>query len=574
MRKSAVSVLIIISAFVFILSGTQGCQSKKTAALPTPMPTSTPQPRLEKILFTYDGNLLWMDPDGNNRQEIFPDNTSKWFPSVSPDGWYVAYWVQTGKSYNLWVGDFKKRKAVQITFDSDGLDSDVQNFNNRNSCAWTADSQNVVYARANEIWKMNIEGYDQVSLTDTHNCISPAVSKDNRLVYVEKESETTSNLYIKNLDGVLAEKLTNLSGKKAGSPSFSPDGQKVIFTIEELDTINIYIIDINARKEDPLTYDGKSNCPVYNHDGNKVIFSSFITDKYQPEIWSMDADKSNRTKITKDGGTAPTWLCRMLSSPLPTPTPAAAAAAPVKQNEIFKIKEGQKLEPAQPAATVVPAMAGQAEQPVEPAQAAQPEPPVKESVQPQQPAEDSSDLSVKTIRQGDKLLLYPVIHYDTALSNIKPEFYKVLDDMVKIIKEHNSPIVIEGHTDNVPIKSKRFKSNYELSVARAQAVKKYLVEKHAIAASRISIVGLADKKPVVPNDTAENKYKNRRAEVTVIKITSGGTAETAAPVKQPASVQAKPSMAVPAATTVPTVMPTAAPVKVQVKSSTEKSTGW
>ncbi len=546
---------------VFILTGTQGCKKAKVTIQPTPVPTATPQPKLEKIIFTFNGNVLWMDPDGNNRQEIFPDNTSKWFPSVSPDGWFMSYWAQSGKSYNLWIGDFKKRKAFQVTFDADGLDSDIQNFNMKNSTSWSADSQFVVYSRSNDIWKISRDGFDQVSLTDTHNCYSPALSKDNKLVYAVKESETTTNLYMKNIDSVMAEKLTNLLGKKAGSPSFSPDGQKIVFTIEDMDSINVYVTSIASKKEEPLTYDGKSNCPIFNHDGSKVIFSSYITDKYQPEIWSMSIDKSARAKLTSSGGVSPAWLFRVLAEPLPTATPVPPPGeTPKKQEDVFTIKEGAK--PAQAAATQLPAgMDSGTTAPETPAAAA-----------PEVPAQPES-LSVKTVQQGDKLLFYPVIHYDTALSNIKPEFFPVLDDMVKIMKAHNSPIVIEGHTDNVPIKSKRFKNNYELSLARANAVKKYLIDKHGIEASRISVAGFADKKPVVPNDTADNKYKNRRAEVMVIKISSNEPpAAVSMPAKTSPSAAQQPQTTVPPAQ--PTVMPTAAPVKVQVKSKSGKSTGW
>lgn len=536
MRKNMLILFTAIIVLIFLSAGTQGCSRKKTAAVQTPVPTNTPEPRMEKIVFTYNGNLLWMDPDGSNRQEIFHDNTSKWFPSVSPDGWSVAYWVQTGKSYNLWIGDLKTKRSIQVTFDSDALDSDVQNFNFRNACAWTADSQFIVYARTNEIWKMKRDGFDQVSLTDTHNCMSPAVSKDNKLVYVQKDNDTTSNLYIKDIDAVISDKLTNFSGKMAGSPVFSPDGQKVLFTVNEADMINLYITDITLRKEEPLTFDGKSNCPIYNHDGNLIIFSSFITDKYQPEIWSMTPDKSNRIRITKDGGIAPSWLCRILTEPLPTPTPVITPEVSAeKQAEIFKIK------------------------------------PDKSRPEQEIPGSDGS-LSVRTVKQGSRLQFYPVIQYDTALSNIKPEFLGVLDDMAKIINTRKVPVIIEGYTDNISIKSKLYRNNEELSLARAKSVKAYLIKKHSVDPSRITISGLGDKNPVAPNDTETNRYKNRRAEVMIIEIAAGESIPVTGTVSDVPSGLTF-SASAPAAVT-SSVMPAASPVKVQVKSKSGKSISW
>ncbi len=78
----------------------------------------------------------------------------------------------------------------------------------------------------------------------------------------------------------------------------------------------------------------------------------------------------------------------------------------------------------------------------------------------------------------------------------------------------NSTIKIEGHTDNIPIRNEQFPSNMYLSASRAIAVYEYFMTQ-GIAAERMSAEGFAEYKPIAPNDTAENRSKNRRVEIYV-----------------------------------------------------------
>ncbi len=95
--------------------------------------------------------------------------------------------------------------------------------------------------------------------------------------------------------------------------------------------------------------------------------------------------------------------------------------------------------------------------------------------------------------------------------NSKEALAGIIDELAKY---PNSTIKIEGHTDNVPIHNERFPSNMYLSAGRAIAVYEYFMGK-GIAAERMSAEGFAEYKPIAPNDTAENKAKNRRVEIYV-----------------------------------------------------------
>lgn len=95
----------------------------------------------------------------------------------------------------------------------------------------------------------------------------------------------------------------------------------------------------------------------------------------------------------------------------------------------------------------------------------------------------------------------------------------VMEKVAKLIKENPSFIVeIDGHTDNVPIKTSTYPSNWELSVARATSVLKYFINRHGIEPSRFYIKGNADQRPVVPNTSPELRAQNRRVEIRLKEI--------------------------------------------------------
>ena len=110
------------------------------------------------------------------------------------------------------------------------------------------------------------------------------------------------------------------------------------------------------------------------------------------------------------------------------------------------------------------------------------------------------------------------ILFDSGKAKIREEANPILDKVAKVLNE-NVPqfnIGIEGHTDNEPIKHSGWKSNWELSTARALSVLHYLVEQENIVPERISAIGYGEYKPVASNDTKEGMRLNRRVEIVVL----------------------------------------------------------
>jgi choice-of-anchor C domain-containing protein len=106
------------------------------------------------------------------------------------------------------------------------------------------------------------------------------------------------------------------------------------------------------------------------------------------------------------------------------------------------------------------------------------------------------------------------ILFDTGESTLRPRATAALGQLAAVIREHpNLPIEIEGHTDSVGTRA----YNEQLSLDRAEAVKRWLVANGSVPASRMTTRGFGPTRPVASNDTAEGRQKNRRVEVRLRK---------------------------------------------------------
>lgn len=98
---------------------------------------------------------------------------------------------------------------------------------------------------------------------------------------------------------------------------------------------------------------------------------------------------------------------------------------------------------------------------------------------------------------------------------LKREAYPIMDKIAEIIQNWGSNIRIEGHTDDLPIHTSQYPSNWELSTDRALSVLRYLLQNGNIDPKRLSAAGYGEYHPLLPNDSAANRAKNRRVEIYV-----------------------------------------------------------
>jgi len=101
-------------------------------------------------------------------------------------------------------------------------------------------------------------------------------------------------------------------------------------------------------------------------------------------------------------------------------------------------------------------------------------------------------------------------------ADLEPKAKMTLDIITNQLTGVSNHIRVEGHTDNIPIKTDRYPSNWELSSARATEVVRYFIENHGIEPNKISALGYGEFRPLKPNNSAEHRAQNRRVDIVVL----------------------------------------------------------
>ena len=133
----------------------------------------------------------------------------------------------------------------------------------------------------------------------------------------------------------------------------------------------------------------------------------------------------------------------------------------------------------------------------------------------------TDELSFTTFQNGLVVSLADNALFDLGVAEISEEAFPLLDKIGEIISKCPYSVEIRGHTDDIPIHTERFPSNWELSTARAVNVLRYFVEILGISPERLSAAGFGEFQPVVPNETDDLRSKNRRVEI-IFTLTEGG----------------------------------------------------
>ncbi len=130
---------------------------------------------------------------------------------------------------------------------------------------------------------------------------------------------------------------------------------------------------------------------------------------------------------------------------------------------------------------------------------------------------DAGQVTVE--REGTKVIIriQEKGSFKSGSASLDPEFFEVMDKITAVLQDKSGKIIVAGHSDNIPIRTGRFRSNWELSSARAVTVLHAMLRNPNIDEERVLVEGHADTQPLVDNDSAESRAKNRRVELIVIK---------------------------------------------------------
>lgn len=124
-------------------------------------------------------------------------------------------------------------------------------------------------------------------------------------------------------------------------------------------------------------------------------------------------------------------------------------------------------------------------------------------------------IRVENDARGLAIRLPDEMVFESGKAEILPQFNETLRKIAGMLKDMPNHLQIEGHTDNIPINTPAFPSNWELSTTRSVVILRSLLS-YAIDPNRLSAAGYAEFKPIASNDTPEGRAKNRRVEIIVL----------------------------------------------------------
>jgi chemotaxis protein MotB len=137
-----------------------------------------------------------------------------------------------------------------------------------------------------------------------------------------------------------------------------------------------------------------------------------------------------------------------------------------------------------------------------------------------EPLVKGGQVKVTESNRGISIEINASLLFAPAQAVLNKESINVLTAVGKVLANDTHQVQIEGHTDNLPIASTFFPSNWELSSARASSVTRLFVE-NGVAPQRIVVIGYADNRPVESNDTPEGRARNRRVTVMILAENEG-----------------------------------------------------
>lgn len=124
-------------------------------------------------------------------------------------------------------------------------------------------------------------------------------------------------------------------------------------------------------------------------------------------------------------------------------------------------------------------------------------------------------VNINLTKRGVELDIRASSLFKTGDAVLQPSYLEVLREVSQVLSKEELPVEVHGHTDDIPIMTVQFPSNWELSSARASSVARMLID-NGVATRRLSVVGLASNQPLVPNNSPENRSKNRRVSITIV----------------------------------------------------------
>jgi len=130
--------------------------------------------------------------------------------------------------------------------------------------------------------------------------------------------------------------------------------------------------------------------------------------------------------------------------------------------------------------------------------------------------DEASPVQLRIDERGVVISISAGYVFEPNSTEVPAELYPVIDIIAGIVREARRLILVEGHTDNIPVAGSKFFDNWDLSALRATSMTKVLIEQFGVDPKLLSASGYAEYKPIAPNLTEEGRRQNRRVDIVML----------------------------------------------------------
>jgi chemotaxis protein MotB len=132
-------------------------------------------------------------------------------------------------------------------------------------------------------------------------------------------------------------------------------------------------------------------------------------------------------------------------------------------------------------------------------------------------SELSGQIKLEINERGLLIRFLDSVLFDSGKADLTPQAMDIIDKVTDTLNGTSKKIIVEGHTDNVPISTYKYPSNWELSTTRAVNVVKYMIDHSSIDPVRLSAAGYADQHPISDNNSVDSRKNNRRVDMVILR---------------------------------------------------------
>lgn len=254
----------------------------------------------------------------------------------------------------------------------------------------------------------------------------------------------------------------------------------------------------------------KRHPPHANHERWLVSYADFITLMFAFFVVMYSTSQVDQRKVGKLAMAIQVAFQELGVFPASTSRVPASSQSPMPFNEVQAIDNNQRTAAL---GRIAPAVAGALSGAQENGNLSNLQQELEHALAPEI---SRHEVALRRVPDGLVISLREVGFFESGSAQLRATSVPAFDRIASLLSEREYRVRIEGHTDNVPIHTAQFASNWELSTARSTELVRLLIEKHGFVPGRLAAAGYAEFHPIASNGTTEGRALNRRVDVVIL----------------------------------------------------------